>query len=216
MNQNTIRQALTSDEIAVLESVYRVAKQCDYEAEHTNHVTNLALRIFDDLIELHQLSHQDRFFLLCASLLHDIGVHTDKSHAHHKNTLNVILRTPMLLFNQKERLIIGSIARYHRRALPSIKHDHYRALNPDDKNIVSILAGILRVADGLDYSHRQLINTVQTSYSKNKVKFLCSVGKSPVEKEINSAVKKSKLMELVFQRKITFKTQKEKTFSNKR
>ncbi len=208
MKTKALNQGLDTDEIAALESAYKLAKQCNYEAKHTNQVTHFSLKIFDDLLELHQLGYEERFYLLCASLLHDIGVHTDGPHAHHKKTLNIVLKTPILLLNQKERLIIGSIARYHRRALPSIKHDHYRALNPQERRNVSILAGILRVADGLDYSHRLRVKDVQVSFSKNKIIFLCTVGNKPVKKEIESAEKKSALLENVFQRKVTFKIKK--------
>ena len=207
MNTKTFRQGLSTDEVTALGSVYKLAKRCNYEAEHSNNVTNFALRIFDDLINLHQFGHQERFYLLCASLLHDIGVHTDGPHAHHKKALKIILKTPILLFNQKERLIIGSIARYHRRALPSLKHDHYRALNPQERKVISVLSGILRIADGLDYTHRARVKDLQVTFNKNRIKFLCSVGGKPVKKELQSAEKKSELLEISLNRKVIFKVQ---------
>ncbi len=208
MKINALRKGLNTDEIEVLESVYKLANHCNYEAEHTNQVTHFSLNIFDDLLELHHLSYVERFYLLCAAILHDIGVHTDGPHAHHKKTLKIVLKTPILLFNQKERLIVGSVARCHRRALPSIKHDQYRALNPIERKIVSKLAGILRVADGLDYSHRQRVKDVQAAFTKNKINFLCTLGSKPAKKEMESAEKKSNLLENTFQRKVFFKTQR--------
>ena len=207
-----MQRGLNNQEISILKSVYDVAKQCNYEARHTRHVTKLALTVFDDLIELHHLGRQERFYLLCAALLHDIGVHTDGPHAHHKTTLNIILNTPLLKFNQKERLMIGSVARYHRRALPSLKHDHFRALNPEERKIVTILASMLRIADGLDYSHRSRIQRVQTSFSKNKIKFTCYAKKFPVKQEITSAQKKSNLLEQTFGRKIIINVKKLEEF----
>ena len=214
MNKKSMQRGLNKQEISGLKSVYEVAKQCNYEAKHTKHVTKLALMIYDDLLDLHQLGKQERYYLLCAALLHDIGVHTEGAHAHHKTTLNIILNTPLLKFNQKERLVIGSIARYHRRALPSLKHDHFKALNPEERKIVSILAGILRVADGLDYSHRNRIQLVKSSFSDKNIKFKCYAKKFPVKKETDSAKKKSKLLAQTFNRQIVFKMKKLEEFSD--
>ena len=206
MVKHVFKNGLNNEEKAELKAVIKVARQCNYEAKHTRRVTQIALEIFDDLADLHQLGPHERYYLLCAALLHDIGVHTEGPHGHHKTALNIILSTPMLKFSQKDRLIIGSIARYHRRALPSRKHDHFRALNPDERKIVCKLAGILRVADGLDYSHRSRIDHTQTRFSDSKIICECTIRKEPVKKEILSAQKKSDLLAKTFNRKVKFKT----------
>ncbi len=212
MKKKELLHGLTNDEKASVKSALKVAKECNFESKHTIHVTRLALEIFDDLKDLHSLSARERYYLLCASLLHDIGVHTEGPFAHHKTALNIILSTPLLQFNQKERLIIGSIARYHRRALPSLKHDHFKALNPPDRKMVTALAGILRVADGLDYSHRNRILETHTTFDDQKIKILCMVKKYPVKQEINSALKKSNLMCQTFKHKLVLKSQKGEEF----
>ena len=58
------RQGLSADEVTALESVYKVAKSCNYEAEHSSRVTNFALRIFDDLIELHHQLNRTEISIL--------------------------------------------------------------------------------------------------------------------------------------------------------
>ena len=206
MAKQAFIRGLNNEEKTELKAVLKVAKQCNFDSKHTRHVTQIALEIFDDLTDLHQLGPHDRYYLLCAALLHDIGVHTEGPHGHHKTALNIILSTPLLKFSQKDRLIIGSIARYHRRSLPSRKHDHFRALNPDERKTVCKLAGILRVADGLDYSHRSRIDHTHTEFSDKKITCECTLRKEPVKKEILSAMKKSDLMAETFNRKVNFKT----------
>lgn len=195
-----------------LNAVLKLAKQSHFEPKHTKHVTHLALEIYEELDNLHRLDAYDRYYLLCAALLHDIGVHTEGAYAHHKTSLNIILNSPILQFSQKDRLIIGSIARYHRRALPSFKHDHFKALKKEEQKIVSILSSILRIADGLDYSHRRRIQRVRANFDSKKITFTCYVRKFPVKKEIQSAEKKSNLMSLVFKREVRFKTQQGEYF----
>jgi exopolyphosphatase/pppGpp-phosphohydrolase len=212
MKKKVLLRGLNDNQRDELKSVLKVAKRCHYESGHTHRVTRLALTIFDDLGDLHKLGDQERFYLLCAALLHDVGVHTEGPHAHHKTALNIILNTPLLQFNQKDRLIIGSIARYHRRALPSKKHDHYRALDSETRNVVSILAGILRIADGMDYSHKRKIKDVQANFNKEKINFVCTVTQSPVKQEVQSTLKKCKLLEKVFDRKVSVKIREGEEF----
>jgi exopolyphosphatase/guanosine-5'-triphosphate,3'-diphosphate pyrophosphatase len=206
MKNKTLLRGLNEKQRSELESVLSVAKKCNYEPKHTKQVTRLALELFDGLGNLHRLGSHERYYLLCAALLHDIGVHTEGPKAHHKTALNIILKTPILQFSQKDRLLVGSIARYHRRALPSKKHDHFKALKSEEREMVSILAGILRVADGLDYSHKRRIRHVQATFSDKKIKLLCFVNKFPVKKEIQSAKRKSDLLSQTFQREVVLKT----------
>jgi exopolyphosphatase/pppGpp-phosphohydrolase len=87
---------LSEDELNHLKCVVELGQTCHDEPEHSQHVTRLALRLFDDLHKLHQLGNQERFWLLCASLLHDIGCMEGKKN-HHHSTLRIILETPILL-----------------------------------------------------------------------------------------------------------------------
>ena len=205
MKYSKLIKKLNDQEKIDLKLVLKLAKSCNFDARHTKQVTKLALKLFDDLQTLHKLGQQEKFYLLCAGLLHDIGVHTEGPKAHHKTALKIILDTPLLQFDNKTRLIIGSIARYHRKALPSQNHDHYKALTSEERKIVSILAGILRIADGLDYSHKSRIRTVRASFTKNAIQIDCLVRKEPVRKEITSAKKKSNLLARYFEREIRMK-----------
>ncbi len=183
----------------------KLAKSCNFDSRHTKHITVLALKIFDDLKDLHQFGQKEKYYLLCAGLLHDIGVHTEGPKDHHKTGLKIILDSPILQFDNKTRFIIGSIARYHRGALPSIEHDHFRVLGRDEKKMVSILAGILRLTDGLDYSHKNRIRDIRTSYTKKKIHFDCLSNKSLTSnKEISSALNKGDLLRRCLKRDLMF------------
>jgi exopolyphosphatase/guanosine-5'-triphosphate,3'-diphosphate pyrophosphatase len=196
-----------------LKYVKKLAKDCHYEAKHTRQVTRTALKIFDDLQNLHRLGSTERFYLECAGILHDIGVHTQGTKGHHKASLNIILTTPILQFNNIERLIIGSVVRYHRRAMPSISHDHFKALNEDERKKVSILAGILRIADGLDYTHRRHVGHVEASFNDHKIIIDCLVRRKPIKKELKSAITKGTLLTSLFNRELVLRIHEGEEFS---
>jgi putative phosphoesterase len=181
-----------------LQAVLQLARSCEYEEEHTHQVTRLALRLFDELKLVHGLGPRERYWLQCGALLHDIGL-IEGVRGHHKASLRIILDTPLLKFDKKERLIIGSIARYHRAALPQERHRHFAALKPGSRRIVRILAAILRVADGLDYTHQSLVRDLACVLSPRQVLMRCSV-KGPAEEERRRALQKGDLLETVLGR----------------
>jgi putative phosphoesterase len=174
-------------------AVLELARSCEYEAEHTHQVTRLAIKLFDDLAGLHGLGVGDRFLLRCAALLHDIGW-VEGQQAHHKAALRIILNSPLLPFGERERLIIGSVARYHRKALPAATHEHYTVLTEADRRLVGMMAGILRVADGLDRTHRSLVDDFTCSVSPKKIIIKCLVH-WPAEMERQAALDKGQLLE---------------------
>jgi exopolyphosphatase/guanosine-5'-triphosphate,3'-diphosphate pyrophosphatase len=191
------------ENVGKLAAVIELARTCESEYEHVTHVSNLTLRLFDDLSSLHQLSGDDRFLLQCASILHDIGW-VDGWKNHHKAALQIILETPLIPFNHRERLIMGSIARYHRKSLPILSHDHFAALNVEDRIKVKKLAGFLRLADGLDRTHRGKIRDVHCKIKKNRIEVLCASAFPSIEEQ-KGGVEKADLLSLVFDREITIK-----------
>jgi exopolyphosphatase/pppGpp-phosphohydrolase len=183
-----------------LQASLRLAQTCGYEADHTQNVTRLALRLFDDTQTLHHLGQQERLYLNCAALLHDIGwIEGRKSH--NKVTLRIILTTPLLPFNNRERLIIGSIARYHRKTLPKNEHDHFAALVPDDQRTVKILSAFLRLGDGLDQAHAGRVRDLTCKITSKKVSLYCTVNTATSPEDL-VALKKGDLFEQVFNRKV--------------
>ncbi|MBE3144236.1 MAG: HD domain-containing protein [Planctomycetes bacterium] len=186
---------------STLLAVTKLAQTCEYETTHTHQVTFLALRLFDDLQGLHNLGQQERLWLQCAGILHDIGW-IEGWHGHHKTALRIILNTPLLPFKSKERLIIGSIARYHRKALPDPhQHDHFATLSHPEQNVVRKLSAFLRLADGLDRTHCSRVKDLKCSVTPRKIVVQCFVGSIPLE-EAEAALAKSDLLQVVFKRKL--------------
>jgi exopolyphosphatase/guanosine-5'-triphosphate,3'-diphosphate pyrophosphatase len=188
---------------STLNAVIALAKTCESEYEHVTHVASLTLRLFDDLKDLHGMGEEDRFLLRCAAILHDIGW-VEGWQNHHKTALRIILETPLLPFNHRERLIIGSIARYHRKALPSMVHDHFASLSPEDRKRVQMLSSFLRLADGLDRTHQGKIRDLSCKLQKTKIKILCASDSAAIE-EWKGGYHKLDLLSLMTNKEIQIK-----------
>ena len=201
--QAPVSKAGSDDES--LKAVLLLAESCDYEAGHTHQVTRLALRLFDELKPIHHLGEKERFWLHVGGLLHDIGW-IEGQKGHHKTALRTILHTPLLPFDNGERLIIGSIARYHRGALPKKKHGHFSALGSWQRRVVTVLAAMLRVADGLDRTHQSLVEDLSCEVTQEQILIKCSVSR-PAEIERMFGLKKGQLLEKVSKRSLVIEWQ---------
>ena len=92
-------------------------------------------------------------------MLHESGLIVSQS-SHHKHSAYLIRHAGLRGFGPQDIELIAQIARYHRKSLPRPSHPEYVALSPADRALVARLAGILRVADGLDRSHTGLARVV--------------------------------------------------------
>lgn len=143
------------------ESVVHLARQLDPDREHSEHTAELALRLFDDTTDLHGLGPWCRELLEAAALLHNVGLFISHS-SHHKHSYYVIRNSEHLLgFTDREIELIAQVARYHRKSAPKDKHPEFGALRPDDQHRVRVLAGLLRVAIGLDRAHALAVSDVR-------------------------------------------------------
>jgi exopolyphosphatase/pppGpp-phosphohydrolase len=185
---------------AILEGVRTLAAKHGAEEAHAKQVTRLALRLFDELQAQHGLGERERFWLQCAGVLHDIGLSAGAG-GHHKESLRLIMRDQTLAFVGTERRIVASVARYHRKALPGDQHEHFRELDSPDQRIVRVLAGILRIADGLDRTHGDVVSDVHCQVSPEELLVRCAA-RGAAEAELAAATEKADLMEEVMGRKV--------------
>jgi exopolyphosphatase/guanosine-5'-triphosphate,3'-diphosphate pyrophosphatase len=133
-------------------------------------------------------------------MLHDIGL-SRGGKEHHKLSLRLILNDPALPFTERERYIIGSIARYHRKALPDRKHYNLTPLSRAEREKVVVLSSILRLADALDYSHRSVVKRVIVKSFPDQMILECSAsGQHYFEDQ--SVNKKKDLFEKVFKKNL--------------
>lgn len=164
MISETERPSSPTSGSRAMAAVRRFAEGCRYERAHSEHVATLSLRLFDHLTRAELLPRgvsagECRMLLEAAAILHDVGYLINYA-GHHKHSMRLILNSAIPGFTKRQIGIIANVARYHRRSEPTARHGPYNALSRSDRRIVKGLAAILRVADGLDRAHTQLIRDV--------------------------------------------------------
>jgi len=161
---------------ATMLSVIRTARTYDPDPAHNEQVTILALALFDGLRGFHGYGPTERRLLEVASRLHDIGWSQGVSGKHHKLSRDLLLDLDIPGLDKRDQFLCALVARYHTKALPDAsRHQQFASLDPDRRDRVEWLAGMLRVADGLDCTHA---NRVQ--------KIACTAGKRAITIRIES------------------------------
>jgi exopolyphosphatase/guanosine-5'-triphosphate,3'-diphosphate pyrophosphatase len=142
------------------QSVVDLSELMDEDPPHSAQVARLALDLFDATQERHGLGDDAREILEAAALLCNVGIFV--SHAqHHKHSYYVIRGTDRLAgFNDDEVERIALVARYHRKSEPRGRHPEFAALDERTQREVTVLAGLLRVAIGLDRNHAARVDGV--------------------------------------------------------
>ena len=151
------------------ESVQRVVNAFERDLSHAEHSTDLALQLFDQTANLHELTHDTRDHLEAAGMMHNVGLFISHS-SHHKHSFYIIRNSDMLVgFTDHELELMALVARYHRKAAPSPKHLDFAALDPADRRTVQLLAGMLRIGIALDRSHAQRVQEIRVHHLDQKL-----------------------------------------------
>ena len=150
--------------------VIKTARTRDPDPAHNEQVTTLALSLFDGLRSLHGYGPAERRLLEIASRLHDIGWSRVVSGKHHKLSRDLILELDIPGLDEQDRFLCALVARYHTKALPDAsRHQRFASLDPDRRELVEWLAGMLRVADGLDCTHAGHVRRMACNIGNKKI-----------------------------------------------
>jgi exopolyphosphatase/guanosine-5'-triphosphate,3'-diphosphate pyrophosphatase len=151
------------------ESVQNLAHRFEHHGKHDLHVWTLSRSMFDGLAAagLHDLGAAERELLWAACLLHDIGVAVNYDD-HHRHSHYLTLNAGLPGFAPRELILIGLVARYHRKGAPDVSELGDLA-QPGDEERLRLLCGIIRLAEQLERSRDQAITEVRVSTNSGGV-----------------------------------------------
>ena len=147
---------------AARDGVVRFAQRCSVDLQHSEHVAKLSVDIFRSLHKHYELNDRLMPLLEAAAILSNVGASVSYS-KHHLHSYYMIRNSDLVGFSEEDIELIALAARYHRKGAPKKSHDEYAALSEDHQHDVDVMAGILRIATGLDRSHDQCIRSVSAS-----------------------------------------------------
>lgn len=180
------------------------ARRLEQDPRHAEHVRELSLQLFDQLQPVHHLPAESRVLLEAGALLHDVG-HTVNHKGHHKHGEYLTLHGDIPGLDGRERAIVAALVRYHaRKAEPADHHLAYSALNSRDKRVARRLAAILRVAEGLDHSHRQRVTKLRAAFQRGAAALHASA-RGDASEDLRDAARCAEFFEKEFHVRLYFR-----------
>jgi exopolyphosphatase/guanosine-5'-triphosphate,3'-diphosphate pyrophosphatase len=150
-------------------SVENLAHRFNRDPDHVRHVAALSLAMFDGLAAagLQDLGSEERELLWAGCMLHDIGTAIDYDD-HHRHSHYLILNAGLPGFSPREVVLIGLIARYHRKGDPDPSELGDLAEKGDGERL-RLLSGLIRLAEQLERSRDRSVRAVRVAASNGAV-----------------------------------------------
>ncbi len=168
VNAARLRGLIEEDAVdAGLGSVMRLAERCSVDILHSSHVALLSRKILSLVSRRFDIDMSLGRLLEAAALLANTGNAVSYS-KHHLHSYYIIRNADLMGFTDEEIEVIALAARYHRKGAPKLSHSDFAKLPENRRHDVELLAGIVRIATGLDRSHDQSISDLSSSY-KNEI-----------------------------------------------
>jgi exopolyphosphatase/guanosine-5'-triphosphate,3'-diphosphate pyrophosphatase len=145
---------------AVVTAARSFANRVDHDTTHGEQVRRLATMLFNQLRDIHQLPDELLVVLEVAALLHDVG-EVVNTRGHHKHSEYMIRNGRIPGLDGPRREMVALLARCHRKAPADAKKLIGETSLPKEQRVqVRRLTALLRLADGMDFEHRQRVQSV--------------------------------------------------------
>lgn len=138
-------------------------------------IENIALKIFDATKKVHGLGKRERLLLRISAILHDCGKYISMANLS-ECCYGIIMSTEIIGLSHREREMVANIVRYNHREFDYDPTALKQSFDLDTYLTVAKLTAIIRVANGLDRSHKQKFKDPQVSLKDREL--IISVGAS--------------------------------------
>jgi exopolyphosphatase/guanosine-5'-triphosphate,3'-diphosphate pyrophosphatase len=180
----------------IVRSAVALGRKYHFNESQARHIARLCKELFGALKKPFHLDPRFELILSIAALLHQIGTFISNQ-AHHKHSMYLIRNSNLFGLGKHDILLIGLVARYHRRAAPKPSHSDYQALERDERISVSQMAAILRIAVALESANRQRIRDFRFEV-KNKRLIITVNGVDDLSLELLGLKQRSGFFEDIF------------------
>jgi exopolyphosphatase/guanosine-5'-triphosphate,3'-diphosphate pyrophosphatase len=119
-------------------------------------LAGIALKIFDKTRKIHGMGKRERLLLELSTILHDCGKYISLVNMG-ECCYNIIMSTEIIGLSHRERQIVANVVRFNHVNFEyfDTQPDCFKGLTRKDYLTVARLTAILRIANGLDRTHRE-------------------------------------------------------------
>ncbi len=142
---------------------YRGSRRRSETLEH------IALTIFDSMKKVHGLGKREKLLLQLSTILHDCGKFVSMSNLA-ECSYSIIMATEIIGLSHAEREIVANVVKYNHLDFAYYEEmSRYSMIDRESYLKIAKLTAILRIANGLDRSHKQKFRNVKASLKENQL-----------------------------------------------
>ena len=161
----------------ILTCALQTSKRYKGSEERAKTLELIALQIFDCIKRIHGMGSRERLLLRLCAILHDCGKYISMQNLS-DCSYNIIMSTEIIGLTGREREIVANVVRFNHSPF-----EYYEERRPNtrlsakDYMIVTKLTAILRLANGLDRSHKKKFTDVRIRCRGKQLQIIVSTKK---------------------------------------
>ena len=167
----------------IIACAQNISKRYKGSPERSRTLESICLKIFDATKKIHGLSHREELLLRIAAILHDCGRYISMVNLA-QCAYDIIMATEIIGLSHKEREIVANVVRYNHEPFvyyeqrAGIVGNSYASgtsisgISREDYLVIAKLTAILRIANGLDRSHRQKFENIRVQVKDSELEIL--------------------------------------------
>ncbi len=147
-----------------------ISKRYRGSKKRSETLEKIALTIFDSMKKIHGLGRRERLLLQISTILHDCGKYISMATLG-ECSYSIIMATEIIGLSHLERQIVANVVKYNH-----LEFDYYGAamgslgfLDKESYIKTAKLTAILRLANGLDRSHKQKFKDVKIALKEEQL-----------------------------------------------
>lgn len=195
------RSRLSTEQRRVIEET---ARRFGVDLAHARKTASMAHTLFESLEPLHRLPPETGKLLEAAASLYDAG-HYISDTGHHKHSEYIVQNAELPGFTARERMLIASLCRFHRKSMPGARHVAYQALPVEDRRVLMLLIPLLRLSNALDLGKAQRVQALKVTLQNGTVQLRINAQKE-IDLEAWASGRVAEIFEQSYGRKLTVTT----------
>lgn len=169
MEQQKLRISTHDFEKDILDCALNISKRYMGSRKRAETLEKLTMAIFDGTKKLHGLGKRERLYLQLASILHDCGKYISLVNLG-ECSYQIIMATEIIGLSHMEREIVANIVKFNHEDFIYFEELSRRSsLDRQAYLTVAKLTAILRIANGLDRSHKQKFKDVKVTWKDKEL-----------------------------------------------
>ncbi|MCM1190451.1 MAG: HD domain-containing protein [bacterium] len=153
----------------IIACAMNISKRYMGSMKRSETLENITAVIFDSMKRIHGLGKRERLYLRLAAILHDCGKYISMMNIG-ETSYNIIMATEIIGLSHTEREIVANVVRFnHSRFLYYGQQAGTGGLDRRAYLTVAKLTAILRLAGGLDRSHKQKLKGLKAVLQEDRL-----------------------------------------------